>query len=349
MRQKYKIVFFHFLFWMFIMIPVVFVPHPVAQNTTMYMLRLYLPLMMCLSFYLNYLWIMPAYYLKGHIKTCLLINIVIILLFSILNHWAVMHLHHLEAQMGYAPPRVTKAINPGNLFFFIIRDIVPITLSVVVATLLRLSIRWQKAEKARTEAEAQKAEAELQNLRNQINPHFLLNTLNNIYALVNFDTNKAQRAILALSNMLRQMLYGAQGRDVSLKDEIDFIENYIKLMRLRLSDNVKIDFNIDTAGHEDVRIAPFILISLVENAFKHGISTTMPSFVSLSVVANDKQRIFEITNSNYPKNDTDKSGHGIGLEQVQKRLDLAYSGRYKWTRGVDKEANVYRSRIEIFV
>ena len=347
--QRYKIVFIHCILWMFIIIPVVFVPHPVAQTKIMYLLRLYLPLMMCLAFYLNYFWIMPSYYLKRRMNTYLLINICIVLLFSYLNHLSVMHLHQMEADMGFTPPRVNRMFNPANVFFFIMRDIAPITLAVVVATLLRLSIRWQKAEKARAEAETQKAEAELQNLRNQINPHFLLNTLNNIYALVSFDSEKAQRAILALSDMLRQMLYGAKGHSVSLKDEMTFVENYIKLMRLRMSDNIKIDFKIDIAGHEDMQVAPFILISLVENAFKHGVSTTKPCFVSMSVIACRKELIFEITNSNFPKTDSDKSGHGIGLEQVQKRLDLAYNGRYVWTKGVDETGNVYSSKIEIFM
>lgn len=149
--------------------------------------------------------------------------------------------------------------------------------------------------------------------------------------------------------MLRQMLYGAKGHSVSLKDEMTFVENYIKLMRLRMSDNIKIDFKIDIAGHEDMQVAPFILISLVENAFKHGVSTTKPCFVSISVIACKKELIFEITNSNFPKTDSDKSGHGIGLEQVQKRLDLAYNGRYVWTKGVDETGNVYSSKIEIFM
>ena len=97
-----------------------------------------------------------------------------------------------------------------------------------------------------------------------------------------------------------------------------------------------------------VAMAPFIIISLVENAFKHGVSTTEPSFISISITAGDGKIVCEITNSNHPKSSSDKSGHGIGLEQVARRLDLAYAGRYEWRRGVDKQSNVYFSKIIIY-
>lgn len=196
--------------------------------------------------------------------------------------------------------------------------------------------------------EIQKTEAELQNLRNQINPHFLLNTLNSIYALISFDRDKAQKAVLSLSALLRQMLYGGRNNAVALCDEVEFIRNYVELMRIRLNKNVRIDFNVSISHGDDVKVAPFIFISLVENAFKHGVSTANPSFILINILYDGEKIVCEIRNSNYPKASTDKSGHGIGLEQVARRLDLAYAGKYEWERGVDEDENTYYSIITIY-
>ena len=102
------------------------------------------------------------------------------------------------------------------------------------------------------------------------------------------------------------------------------------------------------AAEREVRVAPLIFISLVENAFKHGVSPTEPSFISISMASDGDKIECEIKNSNHPKNSSDKSGHGIGLEQVARRLDLAYAGRYEWLRGVDNQNNVYFSKIIIY-
>lgn len=139
-----------------------------------------------------------------------------------------------------------------------------------------------------------KTEAELKNLRNQINPHFLLNTLNNIYALISFDQTKAQKAVLSLSALLRQMLYGTQKNAITLKEEADFITHYVDLMRIRTGENVNIKLNISIPPSNDIFIAPVILISLVENAFKHGISPTMASFISINLFSDGEKIEFEI-------------------------------------------------------
>ncbi len=134
-------------------------------------------------------------------------------------------------------------------------------------------------EAARKEAERNRTEAELKNLRNQLNPHFLLNTLNNIYALIAFDTDKAQQAVQELSKLLRYVLYDNQQTYVPLGKETDFIRNYIELMRIRLSSNVQMTTQIDILPDSQTLIAPLIFISLIENAFKHGISPTERSFI----------------------------------------------------------------------
>ncbi len=234
-----------------------------------------------------------------------------------------------------------------SLVFTIIgRHALPLFLSAIVAVLLRLAQRWQMAENGRKEMEIQKTEAELRNLRNQINPHFLLNTLNNIYALISFDQEKAQKAVLSLSALLRQMLYENK-KAIILRDETEFLKNYIDLMRIRVSRNVKIDVNFSLPPQKEVYIAPFIFISLVENAFKHGVSNSHPCFISIDISSDGEKVVCEIKNSNFPKSNSDQSGHGIGLEQVAKRLEASYKDKYEWSRGVD-ENNVYISKIILY-
>ena len=121
-------------------------------------------------------------------------------------------------------------------------------------------------------AERQKTEAELKNLKNQLNPHFLLNTLNNIYALIAFNSDKAQEAVQELSKLLRHVLYDNQQTFVPLEKELDFIRNYVALMRIRLPQQVEVSVNLEVDSGGALQIAPLIFISLIENAFKHGIS-----------------------------------------------------------------------------
>lgn len=232
-------------------------------------------------------------------------------------------------------------------WFFSIRDIFNMTFAAAMGAMLRLSENWHKSEVARQEAEKERTKAELSNLRSQIKPHFMLNTLNNIYALTSFSPERAQKAIEQLSSLLRHILYENERSEISINDEIEFIGNYISLMRLRVTNNVDIDFVTDIPKDCNTMIAPMIFISLVENAFKHGISPTKPSFIHISIsVSNNTVRCL-IKNSNYPKLENDKSGHGIGLKQVDRRLELAYSGRYKWIKGVSEDKTTYTSEIVI--
>lgn len=234
-------------------------------------------------------------------------------------------------------------------WIFILRDIFSMVLTVGLSAAIKMSGRWVQMDAARREAEKNRTEAELKNLRNQLNPHFLLNTLNNIYALIAFNTDKAQAAVQELSRLLRHVLYDNQQDFVTLDKEMDFIRNYIELMRIRLSANVTVETQIDIRPDSRTEIAPLIFISLIENAFKHGISPTEPSFIRIHFSESPGEVHCEITNSYHPKNETDKSGSGIGLEQVQKRLELTYPGRYNWQQGVSEDGKEYKSILVISV
>ena len=227
-----------------------------------------------------------------------------------------------------------------------VRDTVNFIIFATAATCIKLAQQWYWAEKALKDADAARIDAELSNLRNQINPHFLLNTLNNIYALTAFDTQKAQESIQELSKMLRHILYDYQQPRVPLQDETEFIDNYVKLMRIRLPNSVEVVSKFHVLDKQ-ADVAPMIFISLVENAFKHGVSPTEPSFIHITIEGDRKHVICDIKNSNYPKAEGDHSGHGIGLQQVQRRLELSYYQQYTWEYGVSPDGKTFHSRILI--
>ncbi len=303
----------------------------------------------CAVFYLNYLLLIPRWALDGGVKKYAAVNVAIVLVVC-----AGLQVWQAAISPGRQPgaPMEIKFI-PSVIFF--IKDIFSIVVVIAIALSLQMTKRWQKSEEARKEAEQMRieaergrTEAELKNLRNQLNPHFLLNTLNNIYALIEFDKEKAQEAVAELSKMLRYVLYENQQETVPLCKEAAFIKNYVALMEIRLSSNAKVETHIDVSPDSRTPVASLLFISLIENAFKHGISPVEPSFVNISLSETPEFIQGEITNSFYPKRETDKSGSGIGLEQVRKRLELLYPGRYSWTYGPDADGHIYKSNLIIY-
>jgi LytS/YehU family sensor histidine kinase len=299
------------------------------------------PLLLMIVFYTNYLYLAPKFFVEGKHRYDLLINIVMItVLGTFLHYWMDM------ANDIFMPYMARRYDDTLGTIAYILRDSLNLAVFAAGATALALARRWVTADQSVKELEAARAQAELRNLRNQINPHFLLNTLNNIYALTAFDTAKAQETIQELSKMLRHILYDYQQPTVPIKDEVEFLENYVKLMRIRLSESVGVTFTTDIQD-SNIQVAPMIFISLVENAFKHGISPTEPSFIRINITA-DKHFIYcEIQNSNHPKTESDHSGHGIGLQQVQRRLELAYPNHYTWQKGTKENNTIYYSTITI--
>ena len=299
------------------------------------------PLLLMIVFYTNYLYLAPKYFVSGKHRYDLLINIVLISsLGTFLHYWMGWTNDLFVPQVSWRSEDLIGSIA------YIMRDCLNLAVFAAGATALALARRWVTAEQSLKELEAARAQAELRNLRNQINPHFLLNTLNNIYALTAFDTAKAQEAIQELSKMMRHILYDYQKPMIPLKEEIEFLENYVKLMRIRLPESVEVLFNAQKPTGS-IEVAPMILISLIENAFKHGISPTEKSFIHINISTHGTQLVCAIENSNNPKTSSDHSGHGIGLQQVQRRLDLAYPNRYTWEQGTKDENKTYYSIITI--
>ncbi len=229
-----------------------------------------------------------------------------------------------------------------------LRDFSIYLLVVALAVVLHMSFRFRKAEMARKQAELRHTETELQSLKNQVSPHFLLNTLNNIYALVLIDQAQAQEAIINLSRLLSHMLYQNRDAYTTLEREVDFLRRYVDLMRLRISPAVQVEFVDNVSESGSLQVPPLLYISLVENAFKHGVSGN-EGHISIHITGSVQSGIIQadIRNSNHPKSPEDKSGHGVGLQLVRRRLELLYPGRFTWLQGVDQEHNEYYSQLTI--
>ena len=211
---------------------------------------------------------------------------------------------------------------------------------IFLSTVLKFIQDWFLNEKVKSNLENENLIAELAFLKSQINPHFLFNSLNNIYSLAYQKSEKTPEAILKLSEIMRYMLYESNEDKVALSDEIRYLENYIELQKLRFKDNIyiKFDINGDPLG---LMITPLVLISFVENAFKHGIATDIENPISIVLNLSDDKLLFHVSNIKSSMN-KDITG-GIGLQNVQRRLSLIYKDRYRLH--IDDNNDIYNCEL----
>ena len=242
-----------------------------------------------------------------------------------------------------APPRMLHRQAPPPIVGE--RDILAIVVLMLMfgANLgIKGYFRSRDDRKRLTELEHQNLEQQLEYLRYQINPHFLMNTLNNIHALVDIDPQKAQETIVELSKMMRFVLYEGDKKGVPLSKEMDFIRTYVTLMQLRYTDKVVITIDLPTEM-PDRTLPPLMLISFVENAFKHGVSYLHESFIELKAVIENDRLIFTCRNSKANVPNEEKGG--VGLANVRKRLNLLYGHNYQLR--ICDEANTYHVELNI--
>lgn len=345
-----------------LLFPLMFIGPREEPSLTMYLMKCIVPLMMVLVFSINYYKLIP-WAMKRLGKHDLLISnaVLVLLCCTMLAGW-----HRLEFMQYHKEKARTEQVMPApkagkdtgaghgkkrkdRKYFWVyaaIFDGLNLIFAIFVAYSIRSSEQINNLKKLQQEAEVARQQAELKGLRNQISPHFLLNTLNNIYALASISAERTQGAVMQLSRLLRHMLYDNQSEMVTLESEADFITSYIDLMKLRLAANVKIETRIDIDRNSRVMVAPLLFISLIENAFKHGVSSTLPCLISISLHEVGENIVCDIINSNHPKLSSDRSGHGIGLNLVQQRLEAIYPGQYEWTKGVEADG-MYHSKITI--
>jgi len=294
-----------------------------------------------IMFYVNYLFLVDRFLFTKKSGLFILSNILLIV--------GIITVVHLCMDLLPAPPdRPEHRDRPPKellrIGFYLWNSLIYIFV-IALSVAFRSTMSWFRVEAERKELERSRSEAELQNLKSQLNPHFLFNTLNNIYSLIAISQDRAQEVVHDLSRLLRYVLYDSSQPLVPLERELDFIRNYVELMRIRQPGHVTVETSL-SADTPLTEIAPLLFISLIENAFKHGVSNNKPSFVKIDIHQEGKEVVCVIVNSYFPKDiERDKSGSGIGLSNLQKRLDLLYPGGHELHCG--REGENYRAYLSI--
>jgi len=333
----------HIFIWiMLFSFPVLF-SQADTPNIDMIFRRSWVPLIIsAILFYINYLYLIDKW-LGMKLILFIVINIVLILLFvwfdeiinALLRPQRDFSFNHSEGREHRLHPSQALIIYKIAISF-----IMPIVLSIA----LKVTQQWLRAESEKKEAVNKKLEFELQHLKYQLQPHFFFNSLNNVYSLIDSDAEKAKEAIHGLSKLMRYLLYETNTEKVKLVDEIDFMRRLIHLMNLRVSDKTKTTASLPNVPPH-YQIAPLLFVPLIENAYKHGISATEPSSIFIELTFNSDRIYFLTENTNHPKSETDKSGSGIGLENLKKRLEILYPNKYVLKQEI--EGNIFRSRLFI--
>ncbi|WP_314711964.1 histidine kinase [Prevotella pallens] len=228
-------------------------------------------------------------------------------------------------QAGYVQSRITDNQTTITTQIIVVNTII-LVLMFGMNLGVKLFFKYNDDQKKLHDLEKKNLEQQLISLKYQINPHFFMNTLNNIHALVDIDPEKAKWAIIVMSKMMRYILYEGNNTFIPLQKESDFIHSYISLMRMRYTETVKINLNIQKQFPVG-EIPPLLLVCFVGNAFKYGISYQHISTIDISLsVENDKIK-FCCINSKQSETECEKGG--VGLKSVQQRLNLIYPNRHK--------------------
>lgn len=240
------------------------------------------------------------------------------------------------------------SIHKYKVFYFskIFVSIISNSGILLLACMVKLFKWWYSDQLYKLQIEKEKIESELNYLKAQINPHFLFNTLNNLYALTLQNSSKASDVVIKLSGLLDYMLYHAKANKVPVDKELTIVENYIELEKIRYGDRLNLVYEV-IGDRKSLQIAPLVLIPLIENAFKHGASNdrSKPS-IKISVKINSTHLNLSVENT-IPEHKTTNTGvsNGIGLKNLKRLLDLLYADNY--SLNIDSNDNYYKVNLEI--
>jgi len=266
--------------------------------------------------YLNYFYLMPVFLLKNKIGAFIIVFIVSFAAFT-LARIGIDILAFGRSWLVQSPER-SQVIIQSVIDLFIILFI----------GLLRFAFDWLELDARRRQLETEKLNAELKFLKAQINPHFLFNTLNNLYYLSTIKSDSAPLVISKLSEVMRYMIYDSNHARVPLAKEIEYMQHYVALERLRVREGMPLEFEV--AGRTDILISPLILITFLENAFKHGVSNGNDHcWIKARLEVEGTRLVYMIANSKIKTASYVADGEGIGLKNVKRRLDLSYPGKHR--------------------
>lgn len=294
-----------------------------------------------MSYYLAY-FIIPKFILKKKYILFVLFLLAGTYLISSLGRILVVHVgEKYILYRPFEPNSIVEILTDIKTLFY--HYIISFYSVALVFLFIKYFISYNRIKEERLKLDKEKAEAELNALKSQLNPHFLFNTLNNIYALSLDNSPKAPESIEKLSGILDHILYKCKGKFVLLSSEIELLKNYIALEKLRYDERLKVTFITNTES--DIKIPPLILLSLVENAFKHGAGEDSGSpEIDINIIQKDGLFTFEISNT-ISKDYQNNNPKAIGLSNIIKQLDLLYPGRCKFE--TEKKKNMFKVCLEI--
>lgn len=340
-------IFSHILIWTIILIVPLYIMsrEGTFDNRPYYMYVIRLAIFAAL-FYINYFYLIDKLLFSRKFISYVVINTILVALLIFLQSVI------LELLMNNMPPP-EKPMKMGKidphrppLIMRYVFDYALIVFVIGLSVAIKTTVRWHRDSVNLEKVKTVQLEADLRNLRSQLNPHFLFNTLNNIYSLIAIDQIRAQDAVHRLSSLLRYVMHDNNEKFVPLEKELEFTKDYIDLMKLRLSSQVKLNIVIENKGSNDP-IASLMFITLIENAFKHGINNGENSFIDISILADrGKGVLCTIENSLFEENENMEAyNSGIGLANLSKRLELLYPGKHEFI--IEKRTDSFYTLLRI--
>jgi len=312
-------VFWHVFIWLSLVSFVLFVVRNNDRFTTQGILVLFVlyGLINISLFYINYLILIPRFLDRKNYAVYAMAVLFVVVGYGLAKYG-----------VGRIFPNDVLLRNSTNIIGFwsyFISTVITSLMFIFLSIVLKFSIAWFLNERIQRDLENQRLTAELAFLKSQINPHFLFNSLNSIYSLAYQKSDNTPGAILKLSEIMRYMLYESNDNKVALEKELQYLQNYIDLQKIRFGKNAFIDFKIEGVVG-DQRIVPLLLIAFIENAFKHGVANDAATAIQLLIRIDATTLYFFIRNKKHANN-RDAVG-GIGLSNVKRRLDLLYPRKY---------------------
>ncbi len=324
--KKLKAIAGHILFWLIIMLTYAISEWGYRDNFAQAMLfeMVYLPVRL-IAVYVNWFVLIPRLLYQQRIATYLSTIFALLLILAIAQRFLTIYWAYpvFFPDWNANPPQ-------AMVFFRIVQTLVIIVSPVAFSTGIKLFIDWYHQRNQARQLAQEKVEAELKYLRSQVNPHFLFNTLNNLYGLSLEKSDKVPKLLLKLSDLLSFSLYESSVRQIPVSKELQLIRDFIALEKERYEDRVTIHWQINDATLGDSQIAPLLLMPLVENAFKHGVrEESEQATVSISLKREGSTLVFKVINTMPSPGDQVFPDEGIGLTNLQRRLEILYPGAYR--------------------
>jgi len=280
-----------------------------------------------LAVYFNLYFLIPRYLEKSRFPEYITYLILTILVAAA----CIVPGYFLSSVLSGKPLKELYGVDSFNLYYLYTGGPLSGTVaSMTLAMSIKLAKSWLQTRQRHQQLEKEKLETELNFLKYQFNPHFLFNTINSIFFLIHKNPDMASASLAKFSELLRHQLYECNDRQILLSKEVAYLENSIELEKLRQNDNVEVSLQVDQLPFEELGIAPFILMTFVENAFKHvSKETDKLNWIRIRLRLDGRQLDFSVSNSIAPSVSTEVVHYGgIGLKNVHRRLDLIYPGQY---------------------